>query len=261
MCSSDLEHQRQFVAESLTLSLNDSAAFLYLFRAIDCLDRLPRCNMQVLARAEHPVQHAAYSAQRLSAFLTKNGAGIENTGRFFVARSHRQHHLVSASPAQNLHRQDWPGRVARAARVIPPRRPAPSLLWAGRPGALAERRRRLRPVAARARPHRFIPAWPWAREERLCCPPLSRNAVFLPLDPSPPGWPGSVNAARLNRPMSARFNGVARPDDQDHAGPFCTMKVGKARGSCANWVAPSGCPARRGFLGALRQDNSNEKKK
>src|ERR1039457_6524640 len=120
------EHQRQFVAESLTLSLNDSAAFLYLFRAIDCLDRLPPCNMQVLARAEHPVQHAAYSAQRLSAFLTKNGAGIENTGRFFVARSHRQHHLVSASPAQNLHRQDWPGRVARAARVIPPPRPAPA---------------------------------------------------------------------------------------------------------------------------------------
>src|ERR1022692_284125 len=58
------EHQRQFVAESLTLSLNDNAAFLHLFRAIDYLDRLPRCNMQVLARAEHPVQHAAYSAQR-----------------------------------------------------------------------------------------------------------------------------------------------------------------------------------------------------
>ena len=41
-----------------------------------------------------------------------------------------------------MHRQDWPGRVARAARVILPRRPAPSLLCAGRPGALAERCRR-----------------------------------------------------------------------------------------------------------------------
>ena len=58
------EHQRQLVAEALTLSLNDSAVLLYLFRAIYYLDRLPRCNMPVLPRAEDPVQHSAYSAQR-----------------------------------------------------------------------------------------------------------------------------------------------------------------------------------------------------
>jgi len=34
----------------------------YYLRAIDDLDRLPRCNMQVLAGAEDPVQHAAYGA-------------------------------------------------------------------------------------------------------------------------------------------------------------------------------------------------------
>jgi hypothetical protein len=42
------ERQRQLVAESLTLPLNGSAIFLYLFRAIYYLDRLPRCNMPVL---------------------------------------------------------------------------------------------------------------------------------------------------------------------------------------------------------------------
>src|SRR5690242_3980009 len=58
------EYQRQLVRESLTLSLNDSAVFLYLSRAIDYFGRLPSCNMQVLARAEDAVQHAAHSAQR-----------------------------------------------------------------------------------------------------------------------------------------------------------------------------------------------------
>ena len=60
--SPDAIHQRQLIGESLTLSLNDSAIFLRFFRAIDNLDRLPRCNMQVLAGTEDPVQHAAYGA-------------------------------------------------------------------------------------------------------------------------------------------------------------------------------------------------------
>ena len=58
------EHQRQLVGESFTLSLNDSAIFLRFFRAVDYLDRLPRCNMPVLLRAEDSVQHSAYGAQR-----------------------------------------------------------------------------------------------------------------------------------------------------------------------------------------------------
>jgi hypothetical protein len=47
--------------------------------------------------------------------LTENAPGIENTGRFFVARSHRQHHFVSALPVQKLHR--------RCDRGAPSRRP------------------------------------------------------------------------------------------------------------------------------------------
>ena len=42
-------HQGQLIRESLTLSLNDSPIFLRFLRAVDNLDRLPRCNMQVLA--------------------------------------------------------------------------------------------------------------------------------------------------------------------------------------------------------------------
>ena len=64
MAVSRREYQRQLVRESLTLSLNESAVVLYLFRAIDYFDRLPSCNMQVLARSEDPVQHAAHSAKR-----------------------------------------------------------------------------------------------------------------------------------------------------------------------------------------------------
>ena len=38
--------------------------------------------------------------------------------------------------------------------------------------------------------------------------------------------------------MSARFNAVARRVAQDHAGPFCTMRVRTARGFCANRQGP-----------------------
>src|ERR1017187_6087428 len=40
----------------------------------------------------------------------------------------------------------------------------------------------------------------------------------------------------LNRPISARSDAVARQGNQDHAGPFCTMEPGTARGLCANWA-------------------------
>ena len=43
------KHERQLVGESFTLSLNDSAIFLRFFRAIDYLDRLPRCNVPILS--------------------------------------------------------------------------------------------------------------------------------------------------------------------------------------------------------------------
>lgn len=36
--------------------------------------------------------------------------GIENTGELFVAMPHRQHHVVSVSPVQKLHRHDRPRR-------------------------------------------------------------------------------------------------------------------------------------------------------
>ena len=55
-------HKGQFIGESLALSLNDGPIFLRFLRAINNLDRLPRCNMQVLAGTEDPVQHAAYGA-------------------------------------------------------------------------------------------------------------------------------------------------------------------------------------------------------
>ena len=46
-------------------------------------------------------------------------------------------------------------------------------------------------------------------------------------DPKLPRW-------RLNRPIFARFDAMARRVAQDPAGPFCTMKVRTARGFCAN---------------------------
>jgi hypothetical protein len=55
-------HKCQFVGESFALSLNDGPIFLCFLLAINNLDRLPRCNMQVLAGTEDPVQHAAYGA-------------------------------------------------------------------------------------------------------------------------------------------------------------------------------------------------------
>ena len=42
--------------------LNNSPIFLRFLRAVDNLDRLPRCGMQVLAGTEDPIQHAAYGA-------------------------------------------------------------------------------------------------------------------------------------------------------------------------------------------------------
>ena len=36
-----------------------------------------------------------------------------------MARSHKQHHFVSAAPVQKLRRQNWSARTARCARVIP----------------------------------------------------------------------------------------------------------------------------------------------
>ena len=71
-CLSRGEHERQLVGESFTLSLNDSAIFLRFFGAIDYFDGLPRCNMRVPARAEHSVQHAAYSAQRITRITRHN---------------------------------------------------------------------------------------------------------------------------------------------------------------------------------------------
>jgi hypothetical protein len=55
-------HKGEFVRESLTLSLNDSAIFFRFCRMIDDFDRLPYRNMPALAGAEDPVQHAAYGA-------------------------------------------------------------------------------------------------------------------------------------------------------------------------------------------------------
>ena len=55
-------HKGQFVGEPFTLPLNDGSIFLSFLRTINDLDRLPRRNMQVLARTEDPVQHAAYGA-------------------------------------------------------------------------------------------------------------------------------------------------------------------------------------------------------
>ena len=45
-------------------------------------------------------------------------------------------------------------------------------------------------------------------------------------DPKLPRW-------RLNRPIFARFDAMARRVTQDPAGPFCTMKLQTARGFCA----------------------------
>jgi hypothetical protein len=52
------------IRESLTLPLNDSPIFLRFLRAVANLDRLPRCDMQVLAGTEDPIQHplTAHSA-------------------------------------------------------------------------------------------------------------------------------------------------------------------------------------------------------
>src|ERR1035437_108304 len=67
------------------------------------------------------------------------------------------------------------------------------------------------------------------KERRFSTP----NCVRSPVWPGEPPTSGQLPDSRLNRPMSARFNAVARRVAKDHAGPYCTMKVGKARGFCA----------------------------
>jgi hypothetical protein len=55
----------------------------------------------------------------------------------------------------------------------------------------------------------------------------------------PPASPGStLPPRRLNRPIFTQFNAEARRVAQDHAGPFCTMKVRTARGFCPNLRGP-----------------------
>jgi hypothetical protein len=45
---------------------------------------------------------------------------------------------------------------------------------------------------------------------------------------------------------------VASRLNQDHAGPFCTMRVGLARDLCDNWSPDLRCLPRRPFLRTLR---------
>jgi hypothetical protein len=46
--------------------------------------------------------------------------------------------------------------------------------------------------------------------------------------------PASSPTSGLDRLICARSNAVARRVTQDHAGPFCTIKLRTARGFCAN---------------------------
>ena len=54
------------------------------------------------------------------------------------------------------------------------------------------------------------------------CPVIRREVVEL------------LPRSGLNRLICARSNAAPRRITQDHAGPFCTMKVRTARGSCDN---------------------------
>ena len=64
-------------------------------------------------------------------------------------------------------------------------------------------------------------------------------------------WP-TRQPIKLIIPLSpgSAIDAVARPVTQDHAGPFCTMKVRLARDFCDNWSPNSG-PVRRGSLRTL----------
>ena len=123
-----------------------------------------------------------------------NAPGVENTGRFFVARSHRQHHFVSAVPLQKFHRQ--PGR--------------------GAPGG-----RRVRKVNTAAEIH--------ARRRRLSCGlpppgPCPRSIAPRPASQppeSPAGWGGHSDRLGAPRPaLGAHHRRHLRTRDtaaRDHA--------------------------------------------
>src|SRR6266498_5302050 len=70
--------------------------------------------MKVCSLTEDAVEQAGRRQEAISAFLLKIRISVENTGKFFVARSHRQHHFDSPEPAQKLHRQS--GRSAPGQR-------------------------------------------------------------------------------------------------------------------------------------------------
>ena len=85
-----------------------------------------------------------------------------------------------------------------------------------------------------------IPAvseWCVARPEPQCSVP---QASIGPLDSAAArralGPYRQMTGAGLNRLMSAQSNAVARRVTQDHAGPFCTMKLRTARGVCDRGV-------------------------
>src|ERR1017187_4768088 len=67
----------------------------------------------------------------------------------------------------------------------------------------------------------------------IACHPLCTNrALFGQSDYCGPPRSG------LYRPIFTQFSAEARRIAQDHAGPFCTMKVRTARGFCANRLGP-----------------------
>src|ERR1035437_1946972 len=72
----------------------------------------------------------------------------------------------------------------------------------------------------------------WIQGARLCHPLGSFRVARHPLGTKSAGF--QLPTTGLYRPICTQFSAEARRIAQDHAGPFCTMKVRRARGFCAN---------------------------
>src|ERR1035437_3792096 len=79
------------------------------------------------------------------------------------------------------------------------------------------------------------------------------------------GFVGRVTSDRMLayiRPISARFNAVARRLNQDHARSFCTMKAGGGSGFCEIWPPCLGSPPDvASELSQIRQFRTKKKKR